>query len=373
MQITNSASSANYTAAAAAVYAKSSNGAASGQGGGEQGQGATIVTVSDAARAALAATETTSETITFAEVVTQSRVRLNELLDEAGRSSPMKDGRLALDMSSLGQRDLYAISTTDDGLFTSDERTAAGLELSRRFALALSGPSGVSEVTGDYRVVYNAAADYLDSQSAEQKAEADWIAAREAVAKAIKSLAADPSTPPAGIMDDPVADYLAFLDQADDDATDTGSLAENLRQALDKRYREVEQAGLNPTFQKSTGSGGYIDLSGYDARAVSAMALNQESLFSASEVRAASAEIKARGRAALSAAYKDAGESGDPTAFSRNIVSLFSSMSAAERQAAGWSNSLYDAAIANYETSAKLLSMLSNAGSAGSQTGWFSS
>lgn len=360
-----------YGAASAGAYAKaaaqggSNRTAAEAQAaGGAAGDGATIVTLSEAAMAAYAATSTTPD---FAEVVRLARGLLNELLAEAERKSPLEGDRLALDMSRFDERSLHAIAVTDDGLFTGDERKAASLELERRFGLALSGPAAVSEVTGDYRTVYKAAAAYLDQQSEEQKALPAWRAARDAVAAALEALAGDPATPPKGIENDPVAAHLSAAKGADDgdEAAVGTSLARNLRIALDRRYREAEALGLKPSFDRNTPLGYFIDLSEYDARAVSAMSIDREGLFSAAEVRAAATEIRSRSKAALVAAYEDAGRSGDPTAFSRNIISLYSSMTADERQAAGWGEGLLKSAVSAYETAASLLSILSGASGRG--------
>ncbi len=369
MQIAPFSGSSLYSAAGANPYGHASS-PSTHAGENRQDDSATILTLSDAALAALAA-QTASPEADFAEVVRQARELLNELLDDAGRNSPLEDGKLALDMSRLSQRQLNAIATTEDGLFTSDERDAASLELERRFALALSGPAAVAAVTNDYRVLYRAAANYLDEQSAEQKAAPAWQAARNAVREALDVLETNPKAPPQGIANDPVAEYLAAAENGDGVETAPGSLARNMRASLDKLYAEAQSRGQNPTFDKGNRSGHYIDLSSFDSRALSAMALNQDSLFSAAEVRAANAEIRSRSSAALAAAFQDASRSGDPTAFALNVVSVYASMSPDERQASGLSDTLLNAAVANFETSAKLLSMLSSAGS-GDTFGWFS-
>src|SRR5690606_27084078 len=97
----------------------------------------------------------------------------------------------------------------------------------------------------------------------------------------------------------------------------------------------------------------------------------RDSLFSADEVRAAAAEMKSRSNAALVAAYEHAGQSGDPTAFSLNIISVYSSMSADERQAAGWSDALLNAAMSSYETNAKLIGTRSGSSSTDGMMRWF--
>lgn len=352
MQIAGYGNKGFYGASATRAY--SQDGAvASAAKPGENGRSsaATVVTISNAAKAA--GTEPD-----FAQIVRTARETLNRILAEAERRSPLEGGRLALDMSALGQRELFAISKTDDGLFTTDERKAAELELGRRFDLALSGPAAVSEVTGDYRTLYKAAAAYLDGQSAEQKAEPDWQAKRAAIDKALTALEANRGTPPAGIADDPVAAFLADRAATDQETPpeETASLAQSLRKVLDKRY----------------GQGERIDLGEFDSRSISAMALNRDGLFSAEEVRAAETEIRARANTALTEGYKQAARSGDPTAFSRNIIAIYSSMSAEERLASGLSENLLNTAVANYESTSRLMAMMAQGMSAmGGMQSWF--
>ena len=359
MQVAGYGNKGFYSASAVRAYGQESTvGSAAKAGENGKSGAATVVTLSQEAMAA--GTEPD-----FAQIVQTARETLNRLLTEAERRSPLEGGRLALDMSALSQRELFAIAKTDDGLFTSDERKAAALELGRRFDLALSGPAAVSEVTGDYRTLYKAAAAYLDGQSAEQKADPGWQEARAAIGKALTALQADHGTPPAGIAGDPVATFLA--DQAATDsetpAEDATSLAESLRKVLDKRYAAGK--GLS-------GTGERIDLGEFDSRSISAMALNRDGLFSSEEVRAAETEIRSRANTALTEGYKEAARSGDPTAFSRNIIAIYSSMSAEERLASGLSENLLNTAVANYESTTRLMNMMAQGMSGmGGMQSWF--
>src|SRR5690606_8568974 len=177
MQITGYAAKGYYATPATQAYASGGTSAQAAQTGGQRdASAATVVSLSEAALAA------TSEP-DFAAVTATAREALNRLLAEAERDSPLEAGLLALDMGSLSQRELHAIVTTDDGLFTGEERKAGQLEMDRRFDLALSGPASVSELTGDYRTLYKAASAYLDGLSAEQKAEPGWQTARAAIDK----------------------------------------------------------------------------------------------------------------------------------------------------------------------------------------------
>src|SRR5690606_12855210 len=94
---------------------------------------------------------------------------------------------------------------------------------------------------------------------------------------------------------------------------------------------------------------------------LAAVALNSGGQFDATEVRAAASAMKSRSASALLQTLKAAGSSTDPGAFAQNVISLYGAMSPEERAAAGWSDNLYAAAVANYQSSVKLSSMLGSA------------
>ena len=323
---------------------------------------ATSITLSSAAMAALATKD-------FATVLADTRAKLATLLTDAGRTSPLEGDKLALDLSSLDARELYAMGSDDS--FSKDEQAAAGLEMQRRFEAAMSGPAAVAKVTGNYSGLYKAAAEYLDSLGPEEKTGADWIAGRDAVTEGQKQLKTDPKTLPDAGDDDPVALYLALVDAGETAQPQTiTDVASSARKALDKLYADAIKAGKAPTFNKQTSVGTYIDLSKFDSRTLSSIALNTGTKFAAEEVNAASAALRTKSGAALLAGFQNAAKSSDPTAFSQNIISIYSSMTAEERQAAGWSDQFYQAAVASYQTTSKLTQMFAEAG--GDTTGFMS-
>ncbi len=314
---------------------------------------ATDVTLSDAARAALAERD-------LAKVLADARTKLTQLLEDAGRTSPLSDGQLAVDLSSIDHRELYAMSSDDS--FTAEEREAAGLEMQRRFEAALAGPAAIANVTGDYTGLYNAAATYLDSLGAEERASTDWQAGRDAVIEGLKQIEDDPTNLPDAGPSDPVALYLV-LSQAGDtaEAPSMTDLATNARATLDKMYAQAVANGRVPTFNRATTVGTYIDISGFSSRALSAMVLDGEGNFTGEEVRAAQSVLHAKTGATLLAGLQSANKSGDPSAFSQNIISAYSSLSAEERQAVGWSDQLYQAAMESYASTSKLMEMFGQA------------
>ncbi|MCS6758285.1 MAG: hypothetical protein MO852_03705 [Candidatus Devosia euplotis] len=98
-----------------------------------------------------------------------------------------------------------------DDSFSTDERAVAGIEMQRCFENVTSGPTGVAQVTGNFTVLYKAAAQYLDGLGAEEKAGANWIVGRAAITEGFKQLQSDPKTPPDTRDQDPVQLYLALV------------------------------------------------------------------------------------------------------------------------------------------------------------------
>lgn len=322
---------------------------------------ATAVTLSDQAKAALSERE-------LATIITDARKKLETLLTDAGRTSPLQNGKLALDLTSLDQRELYALASSDS--FSAEEREAAGLEMQRRFEAALSGPAAIAKVTGDFTNLYKAAAAYLDALGPEERASADWQSGRDAVTEGLKQLKSAPGTLPDAGQSDPVALYLALV--AGGTTTEPASmadLADNTRSNLDRLYAEAKANGKVPSFNRNTTIGTFIDVSSFSSRALSAMVLDTNGTFSAEEVNAARGALKAKSGATLLSGFQSANKSGDPTAFSQNIISAFTSLSAEERQAVGWSDNLYQAAIQNYATTSKLMDMFSQFTATGSSGG----
>ena len=338
------------SAAKAATASTGDNAATTGD------SAATSVTLSDAAKAAL-------ETKPLATVLSEVRQKLTALLTAANRTSPLQNDKLALDMSSLDSRELYAITSSADDAFNGDEKKAAGLEMQRRFEAAMAGPAAITKVTGNYAGLYKAAADYLDAQGPEERADPKTVSARAALTEGMKQLAADPKTLPKDVKDDPVALYLALADAGET----TGprpikDVADDVRTTLDKKYADALGNGRVPTFNKASKVGTYIDISSFDSRSLSAIVLDTGNQFSTEEKSAAKSALHTKSGAALLAGFNHAAKSGDPTAFSQNVISLYSSMSPEERQAAGWSENFYKTAVDSYATTSKLTQMLADAG-----------
>jgi hypothetical protein len=338
--------------------ARTTNAAGAGAQVSTTSTAATEVVLSDEARAALAERD-------LATVLAEARTRLTDLLKEAGRTSPLQQGRLALDISTLDHRELYAMSS--DESFTSDEREAAGLEMQRRFEAALAGPAAIAKVTGNYTNLYKAAAAYLDGLGVEEKASADWKAGRDAVTEGLKQLQSKPGHLPDAGDSDPVALYLALVETGEvAEPVSMADLATNTRAALDQVYAEAKASGRLATFNRNTTTGTFVDLSKLSSRALSSIVLDKSGEFTPTEINAARSALQAKSGATLLAGFQSASKSGDPTAFSQNIIAAFTSLSHEERLAVGWSDQLYQAAMQSYATTSKLMEMFGAARAGGS-------
>jgi hypothetical protein len=113
-------------------------------------------------------------------------------------------------------------------------------------------------------------------------------------------------------------------------------------------------------------SGQLADLSSLDNQSLSAMSLNQDSLFSTDENRAAKTELDSRTRQGFLQAFQQASKSSDPRAFSLGMIQKYQSMSSQERQAASLSPNFLVVAVKNYKSASSLISMLQSSGGSGS-------
>jgi hypothetical protein len=327
---------------------------------------ATNVTLSDQARALLAAQDTTK---TFAVVTADARAALDQLYKDAKVTVPLSGGKPTIDLTALDRRALFAIASNSQNKFTGDEQAVASMELQRRFDAAIGPKVAASDLTGNYSAAYQATLDYLDGASAEEKASGGWIAQNTALTQGLEATKRDPSALPAGIDGDPIADLVARGAKQPDtsNVADFSSLANLMRTSLDRQNIAAKRNGEELVFDRQRKTGQLVDFSGFDNRALSAIALNQGSQFSVVETRAAKVELDARTRATMLQAFQSQ-SSVDPRAFSYSLLSQYAGMSAEERQALNWTTDFRDQTVANYKSATSLLSLLSqlNAGQSGS-------
>jgi hypothetical protein len=314
---------------------------------GSSAQSATNVTLSDAAKAALAQVD-------FGTIIAQTRAALDALFADGTKPADA-------DLSKLDRRQLFAISSNANNQFSADEQAAAKTEQQNRLDAALTGPLAVARVTDDIENIYTAALAYLDGASTEEKATPTWTAQRDALLDAQKQLAANPNATPA-VDGDIVADFIKRATAGDTGALrDFSDVATDARAALDAQYASAKAAGKDLTFNGVQKKGHPVDFSQFDSRSLSAIALNQDGKFSVDEVLAAKQAVSQRSSATVLAGLKAAAS--DPASFAKNLLSAYASMSPEERSAAGWTDKLYNAAVANYRTASQLANIFGDANS----------
>lgn len=320
---------------------------------------ATNLTLSDAAKARLAAAANTPD---FTTVTNDARTALDKLYAAAKVTGPLgSDGKTTVDLSSLDRRSLFAIATNNGGKFTPDEQKVASGELTNRFNVALAPAAAATSMTKNYTVVYKAALDYLDGASSEEKATTTWAAQRAAVLKGYNAARQTPETAPSGIASDPVAAYFTQYPSGTTPAVSTKSFADvatGARAILDAQAADAAAKGTELVYDPARKFGQLVDFSSVDKRSLSAITLNQDGKFSNQEIYAAKKELDSRNRASILAALKQSQQSGDPSQLSLGILQSYSGMSDEERQASGWTAAFRDNAVQSYKTTSNILSIL---------------
>jgi hypothetical protein len=144
---------------AGSAYTNTKSATSSGSGTASSGAAstaATNVTLSAAAMAALATQDADAST-TFATVTANARTLLDQLMAQAGVTSPLNaKGEATIDLSGIDGRTLFAAATNSQGLFSTDEQTAAAQEIQNRFDAYLKPRLAASDMTGNYTDVYKA-------------------------------------------------------------------------------------------------------------------------------------------------------------------------------------------------------------------------
>ncbi|MGX7742281.1 hypothetical protein [Rhodopseudomonas parapalustris] len=323
---------------------------------GASNNAATQLTLSAAARAQLAGGSSKD----FSAVISDSRAAVDKLYKAANVTAPYNDsGKPTIDLSGLDRRAQFAIASNAGGRFTDAEQTLAATTRISQFNDALSPATQTANLIGDYSTVYKAAASYLDGASSEEKATATWQAERAAITKGLAATQSDPSKIPSGISNDPVAAYLARYPSGSTTTTqDFGSVAKQARAALDDQAKQATAAGKLLVYDPARKTGQQADLSGLDNRALSAISLNKDDLFSKEEVFAAKRELDGRNRASILTALKQSQTSGNPADFSLGLLNAYAGMSAEERTATNWTPAFRDNAVQSYKATNSLLSML---------------
>jgi hypothetical protein len=322
----------------------------------------TNVTLSDAAKSYLAsmqdtatATADTTDT-TPASLAAAAREWFDAQYDSLGISSAMLDGKVAVDFSSQSRATLSAVASNTDGLFTSDESTAASSELQARFNSAMASHVVIARHTGDYASLYQAASDYLDQASDGEKATATWQAQKSAVTDGLAAAKASyGKAPDTGDANDPVAALLAAPDSGittlGSDAT-TSQVAANARAMLDDQENKAKDSGTALTFYSSQTGGQPVDFTNFDNRTLATIVLNPDSSFSSDEIYAAKQELNQRTRTSMYNTLFPSSNSSDDSSSTGalGLMQTYNGMSAEEKSVLGITDATTNRVLATYKT-----------------------
>lgn len=337
---------------------------------------ATAVTLSDEAKAYLAATATaesaTSESTTqpksAAELAAKARLWFDQQYKALNISSAMKDGRVTVDFTDQDRATLSAIASNTQDLFSQDEIKAATLVLQARFDDEIGPFVAVARLTGNYADVYEAAQDYLDEAGADEQATPLWKAQTDAVAEGLAAAKATPGkAPDTGNPDDPVR---SLLDRTSTPGTplpgtNFNDVASRARSMLDAQANKALDDGTELVFSQGRRYGQQVDYGDFDNRSLAAVAQNQGDAFSGEEVRTAKTELDRRNRASILAAMQTSQDSGDPRSNTIALLQQYAGMSDEEKAAMGYTEQFAERLAQNYRT----LTMLQNAVASSGGTG----
>ncbi|MBS0248299.1 MAG: hypothetical protein JSR61_16910 [Proteobacteria bacterium] len=318
------------------------------------------VELSDAAKAYLA-----SQSSSTADLATDARKWFDAQYKSTGLASPMLDGNVALDMTSLSRETLSAVAANSGGIFNKDEVLAAGVTLQKRFDDALMPHVVVARHTGDYASLYKAAAEYLDKAGADERATPLWISTRKAVDDGLALAQKSPmKAPQTTDGNDPVAALLQKTSQVTDagGTTTDADAATDARARLDALANKARDAGTELVFDASRKTGQLVDFSSFSNRALAVMTLNQDGQFSADESRAAKKELDQRNRTSLMSVFN--GSNSDVGAQSLALLKHYNNMTAAEKAASGYNKDLESRLVQSYR-----LAQMFGSGSSGGSSG----
>jgi hypothetical protein len=301
---------------------------------------ADTVALSDAAKAYLASASPSDP----AALAADARAWFDQQYQDNGITSALVDGQVAVDFTPLSRATLSAVAANSQSLFSTDETAAAAKALSDRFDTAMAPHVVIARHLSDYASLYQAADKYLEQAGADERQ-------KQAVTDGLALAKATPSKAPATDGNDPVAALLDKTTQATTPAagTDDASVASHARAMLDAQANAASDAGTTLVFDPNRKTGQQADLSQFDNQTLAVMTINSGGSFSAEEAHAAKTELNQRNRQSILAAF-DTKTNGDVQSQSLALLDHYSSMSAAEKQATGYTDAMQTRLIQNYRT-----------------------
>jgi hypothetical protein len=312
---------------------------------------ATSVTLSDEAKAYLAANADTE--VSPATRATNARQFFDQQYATLGISSAVLDGQIALDLTTQDRATLSVVASNTQGLFSEDEVDAATKTLQVRFDDAVSPFVVIARHTGDYAAPYDAALNYLNKAGADEQATSAWKNQYQAVVEGLAAAkGAFGKAPDTGNPDDPVRALLGRTSSGGSPsaATDSAGIASRARAMLDAQANAARDNGTELTFDRSRNSGQQADYTDFDNRSLASIALDPNGEFSAEETRSAKAELDQRNRTSILEALNGSQSGGNTSNASLALLKQIGGMSDEEKSVMGYTDAFVDRIAQNYRT-----------------------
>ena len=326
---------------------------------------ATSVTLSEAAKAFLAANGG-ADAPGVDVLAANARSWFDQQYGKLAIPSAVLDGEIAVDLTGQSRATLSAVAANTGELFSQDEIDAAARTLEVRFSDAVSPYVVIARHTGDYAAPYDAAMTYLNDAGADEKATDSWKAQYQAVLDGLSAAKATfGKAPDTGNPDDPVAALLASTSSSGSQTgTTTADVVSRARAMLDAQANAARDNGTDLTFDRTRTGGQQVDYTNFDNRALAMMVQNQDGDFSAAETRSAKAELDQRNRASILATLNGSQSGSDPRSSSLALLKQYSTMSDEEKAVMGYDKAFVDRITQNYRTLTSLQGSLGTTTSA---------
>lgn len=310
---------------------------------------ATSVTLSEEAKAYLAASTAEAPPATLAA---NARQWFDQQYAALGISSAVLDGEIAVDLTGQDRATLSVVASSTPGQFSQDEIDAAIKTLQVRFDDAVSPYVVIARHTGDYAAPYDAALNYLNKAGVDEQATPAWKNEYQAV---LDGLAAAKSAfgkaPDTGNPNDPVRALLGRTSSSGSSpATDSAGIASQARSMLDAQANAARDNGTDLTFDRSRSTGQQVDFTDFNNRSLATIALNQNGEFSVQETRSAKVELDQRNRASILEALNGSQSSGDTRSSSLALLKQITAMSDEEKSVMGYTDAFVGRIAQNYRT-----------------------
>lgn len=299
------------------------------------------ISLSEEAQAYLAQTQASDANLSKGDLAARARLWFTEQYKKLGISSPMLDGKLALDMTGQSRASLAVVAENSDKIFTDEESAAAKQALDARFNDVVRPYTVIARHSGDYAQLYEAALNYMDQAGEAERGSKAWKDQRQAIAdglaKAKKTYGKAPEINNAN-------DKVQALLNAPASAGNRADVSSSARTKLDDQINKARDKGQDLVFRNGV-KGQQADLSVFDNQALAAMSMNTKAEFTTDEAYAAKTELNKRTRLAILETLQENSSSSGLA-----LINQYSKMSTEEKSVLGINDSVMQRLVDNYRS-----------------------